>query len=364
MKTIKVNLDKKTASSYEIRIGKGILDRMLLVLAKNFKAAHYVIVTDDNINGPYGQALQDAMTKAGKKVSLLEIPAGESYKNMATVMDLAARLLVRGADRGALLIALGGGVVGDLTGFVASIYMRSIPYIQVPTSLVGQVDSSIGGKTAVDFPQGKNLLGTFYQPRAVFVDVDFLKTLPEKEFQNGLAEVIKYGVIEDEKFFKLLEQEMKAIKSREPELLLKIIETCCRIKKSIVEIDEREQGLRRILNFGHTLGHALETTSKFALSHGEGVALGMIAAAKLSEKMKYLPEGNALRLEQLIEKAGLPTKIDSSLKTGEIISALKSDKKKRNDVVHFVLIKNIGLPFISDNVDERLIGDILEEMKA
>ena len=267
---------------------KGILDRMILLIAKNHKAARYVIVTDSNVNRLYGQTMLDALTEAGLKASIMEIPAGESSKNISTVMDIAGRLLACGADRGTLLIALGGGVVGDLTGFIASVYMRSVPYIQIPTTLVGQVDSAIGGKTAVDLPQGKNLLGTFYQPRAVFADLNFLDTLPEKEFNNGLAEIIKYGIIEDEKMFKLLEENMDAVKSRDSAHLLKIIETCCRIKKSIVEIDEREQGLRRILNFGHTLGHALEAVSDYALSHGEGVALGMIAAAKLSVKMHYL----------------------------------------------------------------------------
>jgi len=364
MRSLKVNLDKKSLSSYEIRIGKGIIDRMLLLIAKNHKAARYVMVTDSNVGRLYGQAMLDAMTQAGMKASLVEIPAGESSKNMATVMDIAARLLALGADRGTLLIALGGGVVGDLTGFIASVYMRSVPYIQIPTTLIGQVDSSIGGKTAVDLPQGKNLLGTFYQPRAVFADVKFLETLPEKEFQNGLAEIIKYGIIEDEKLFKLLEEDMEAVKGRDPERLLKMIETCCRIKKSIVEIDEREQGLRRILNFGHTLGHALEASSKYELSHGEGVALGMIAAAKLSVKMQYLPEGESIRVERVIERAGLPTRMDAALATDAIISRLKSDKKKKDDVVHFILIKKIGMPFVSGSVSDRMIGDVLEEMKA
>jgi 3-dehydroquinate synthase len=364
MRSLKVNLDKKTLSSYEIRIGKGIIDRMVLLIAKNHKAERYVIVTDSNVNRLYGQAMLDAMTQAGMKTSLMEIPAGEFSKNMATVLDIAARLLDLGADRGTLLIALGGGVVGDLTGFVASVYMRSVPYLQIPTTLIGQVDSSIGGKTAVDLPQGKNLLGTFYQPRAVFADVNFLETLPEKEFQNGLAEIIKYGIIEDEKLFKLLEEDMEEVKGRDAAWLLKIIETCCRIKKSIVEIDEREQGLRRILNFGHTLGHALEASSKYALSHGEGVALGMIAAAMLSVKMQYLSADDSLRIEHVIMRAGLPTRIDQVFKTDAVIGRLKSDKKKKDDVVHFILIKKIGMPFVSGSISERMISDVLEEMKA
>lgn len=364
MKTLKVNLDKKTSSSYEIRIGKGILDRMILLVAKNQKAARYVIITDSNVNRLYGQTILDAMTQAGLNASIFEIPAGESFKNIATVMDIAGKLIACGADRGTLLVALGGGVVGDLTGFIASVYMRSVPYIQIPTTLVGQVDSSIGGKTAVDLPQGKNLLGTFYQPRAVFADLNFLDTLPQKEFNNGLAEIIKYGIIEDEKMFKLLEENMDAIQSRDSAYLLKIIETCCRIKKSIVEIDEREQGLRRILNFGHTLGHALEAVSGYALSHGEGVALGMIAAAKLSAKMHYLPEDELARVKKVIAGSGLPAKIPASFVSDTVIARLKSDKKKKNDVIHFVLIKKIGMPFVNSSVSDKMIEDVLEEMKA
>ncbi len=364
MKTLKVNLDKKTLLSYEIRIGKSIIDRMILLIAKNHKATRYVIVTDSNVNRHYGQILLTSMIQAGMQASLMEIPAGEPSKNIATVMDITGKLLASGADRGTVLIALGGGVVGDLTGFIASVYMRSIPYIQIPTTLVGQVDSAIGGKTAVDLPQGKNLLGTFYQPRAVFADVNFLNTLPDKEFNNGLAEIIKYGIIEDEKMFKFLEENMDAVKSRDSDHLLKIIETCCRIKKSIVEIDEREQGLRRILNFGHTLGHALEAVSDYALSHGEGVALGMIAAAKLSVKMNYLSEGELIRVEKIITRAGLPAKIPASFVAGKVIARLKTDKKKKDDQVHFVLVKKIGMPFVSASVSEELIENVLEEMKA
>lgn len=364
MKTLKVNLDKKSLSSYDIRIGKDIIDRVILLVQKNHKATRYVIVTDSNVNRLYGQTVLDAMSQAGLKASLLEIPAGESSKNMATVMEISGKLLALGADRGTLLVALGGGVIGDLTGFIASVYMRSVPYIQIPTTLIGQVDSAIGGKTAVDLPQGKNLLGTFYQPRAVFVDLNFLDTLPDKEFNNGLAEMIKYGVIEDEKLFKTLEENMDAVKSRDSVLLLKMIETCCRIKKSIVEIDEREQGLRRILNFGHTLGHAFETVSNYELSHGEGVALGMVAAARLSVKKHYLPESDLTRLERVIAQAGLTVRIRAALDPKDILESLKMDKKKKDDQVQFVLVKKIGMPFVSGSVGEQLINDVLEEMKA
>lgn len=364
MRSLKVNLDKKTSSSYEIRIGKGIVDRMILLIAKNHQAPRYGILTDSNVNRIYGQKMLSAFTDAGLNASIIEIPAGESSKNISMLVDVAERLLALGADRGTVLIALGGGVVGDLTGFIASVYMRSVPYIQIPTTLIGQVDSSIGGKTAVDLPQGKNLLGTFYQPDAVFADLDFLDTLPEKEFANGLAEIIKYGVIEDDKMFKLLEENMDAVRSRDQALLIKLIETCCRIKKSIVEIDEREQGLRRILNFGHTLGHALEAVSDYTLSHGEGVALGMVAAAKMSVNLNHLPEKELIRIESMIEQAGLPTKIPASFVPEDVIARLKMDKKKKDNQIHFVLVKKIGMPFVSGSVGDQHVSDVLEEMKA
>ncbi|MRR15181.1 MAG: 3-dehydroquinate synthase [Deltaproteobacteria bacterium] len=364
MRTLKVNLDKKTLSSHDIRIGRNILDRMILLVAKNHKAARYVIVTDSNVNPIYGQALLGAMRQAGLPAAVLEIPAGEASKTMSTVLEITGRLLALGADRETLLVALGGGVVGDLTGFIASVYMRGVPYIQIPTTLIGQVDSAVGGKTAVDLPQGKNLLGTFYQPRAVFVDLDYLTTLPPKEYQNGLAEIIKYGMIEDDKLFKFLEENMEEIKNRDAGHLAKIVETCLRIKKSIVEIDEREQGLRRILNFGHTLGHALEAASDYTLSHGEGVALGMIGAARLSAKMHYLPDKDLDRLEKVIAAAGLPTRIGAAPDLPTVIDRLKMDKKKKDDVVHFVLVKKIGLPFINGGISDGMIAGVLEEMKA
>jgi 3-dehydroquinate synthase len=241
--------------------------------------------------------------------------------------------------------------------------MRSVPYIQIPTTLVAQVDSSIGGKTGVDLPHGKNLLGTFYQPCAVFASLSFLDTLSEKEFNNGLAEVIKYGIIDDEEMFRALECNMDAIKSKDSKLLLSIVETCCRIKKSIVEIDEKEQGLRRILNFGHTMGHALETISRFTITHGEGVAMGMAAAARISEKMGYLESNETKRIEALIRQAGLPVKIPKSLDGEKIMALMKMDKKKKGDIVHFVLLKKIGMPFINGHIEHKMITAVIEEMK-
>lgn len=363
MRSIKVNLDKKTLSSYEIRIGYKIIDRMALIIAKNHKAGRYVLITDNSVGSIYAKQMMDSLKDVGLNINRIEFPAGESSKNINTVLDIVGKLLELGADRSTMLIALGGGVVGDMVGFIASIYMRGIPYIQIPTTLIGQVDSSIGGKTAIDLPHGKNLLGTFHQPRAVFADLIFLETLPEKEFDNGLAEIIKYGIIDDEKMFRLLEDNMDAVKSRDSSLLLNLVENCCRIKKSIVEIDEKEQGLRRLLNFGHTLGHAIEAASKYAISHGEGVALGMIAAARISEKKKYLDTAQVKRIEAIILMAGLSGKIPQNFSADDIISRLAMDKKKKDDVVHFVLLKKIGMPFVNGGIENKLIYDVIEGMK-
>jgi 3-dehydroquinate synthase len=363
MRSIKVNLDKKYSCSYEIRIGSGILDRIALLIAKNHKAGRYVIITDDNVERLHGKNFLSVLKNIGLGVDLISFPAGESSKNIGTILDISDKLLKLGADRATCLIALGGGVVGDMVGFIASVYMRGVPYVQIPTSLVAQVDSAIGGKTAIDLPSGKNLLGTFYQPADVLVDLNFLNTLPAKEFENGLAEIIKYGIIDDEKMFILLEENMDAIKQKDPAMLLKIVENCCRIKKAIVEIDEREQGLRRILNYGHTLGHALEAVSDYKLSHGEGVALGMIAAARISAKNNYLDAQEATRIEKLIGLANLPVKIPASLQAEEIIKRLQMDKKKKGDTIHFVLLKKIGMPFISGGLDKEIIGEVIEEMK-
>ncbi|HUN54170.1 MAG TPA: 3-dehydroquinate synthase [Smithella sp.] len=363
MRTVKVALNKKCLSSYEIHAGPDILDRTILLIAKNHKAAHYAVITDDCVGGLYGQKFLDGLKGIGLNAFLIEFPAGETSKNIDTVLHIAGKLIEAGADRETCLIALGGGVVGDIAGFVASIFMRGVPYIQIPTTLVAQVDSSIGGKTGVDLPHGKNLLGTFYQPRAVFANLSFLETLPEKEFNNGLAEIIKYGIIDNEKMFHDLESNIDAIKSKDRKLLLNLVESCCRIKKSIVEIDEKEQGLRRILNFGHTLGHALESISQYTITHGEGVALGMTAAARISEKIGCLKSDETRRIEALISQAGLPVKIPESLDHDKIVARLRMDKKKKGDIIYFVLLKKIGMPFIDGNIKPELIAAVIEEMK-
>ena len=363
MKKIKVNLDKKSSNSYEICIGYDILDRISLMIAKNQPASRYIIITDSNVSALYGTVLLNKLKDMELKADLIEFPAGERSKNITTALGVIEKMLKIGADRHSILIALGGGVVGDMTGFIASLYMRSLPYIQIPTTLMAQVDSSIGGKTAVDLPEGKNLLGTFYQPRNVFIDLKFLETLSDSEFNNGLVEVIKYGIIEDAGFFHFLEMHMDQIRKRHNNVLEKIVEVSCKIKKGIVEIDEKEKGLRRILNFGHTIGHAIEAASRYMVSHGEAVALGMVAAVRISERLYDLPAEDRTRVERLLGAAGLSGYIPQTIALEEILSRLKMDKKKDGHTIHFVLLKKIGMPFVNGGVPEEVLRDVMEELR-
>ena len=359
MNRIKVNLDKRTAASYEIYIGEDILDRMGLIIARNSWASRYFIITDSNVSTPHGERVHATLRDMELKVDMIDFPAGEASKNFQTNLHIVDRMLDLGADRTSALIALGGGVVGDITGFIASIYMRGIPYIQVPTTLLAQVDSSIGGKTGIDLPEGKNILGTFYQPKGVFIDLAFLKTLTPREFGSGLAEIVKYGIIDDPELFSSLEVQAEAIRNRDMSLLEKIIGRSCRIKKGIVEIDEMEKGIRRILNFGHTIGHAIEAESGYSISHGDAVSMGMVASTIISERLKYLRSGDRERIISLIRAIGLPDRIPKTLSPGGILSRIKRDKKKEEDTIHFVLVKKIGIPFVNGGVPEGLIGEII-----
>lgn len=364
MKTLKVNLDRKKDLSYEIHIGEEILDRMAMILARNDWAERYVIITDTRIDALHGDKVQSALEKGDLRIDRIAIEPGEASKKIETVVAITERMLALGADRHTGMIALGGGVVGDLAGFAASIFMRGIPVIQVPTTLLAQVDSSIGGKTGVDTVAGKNLLGTFHQPKAVFSDIAFLSTLPDKEFRNGLAEVIKYGAIEDPELLNDVEAAASTSTLREAAFLERIIESACRIKKGIVELDEREQGLRRILNFGHTVGHAIEAASGYSLTHGEAVAIGMVAAATLSGKRHNLPADEGRRVDSAVRVAGLPDRIPKALALDDIRARMATDKKKHGDVVHFVVLKRLGVPFIDGGIPAELVHETLEGLRA
>lgn len=364
MKTLKLNLENRTSRSYEIHIGEGILDRMGMILARNNWAGRYVIVTDRTIDALHGNPVQEALEKYDLRVERIAVEPGEAAKEIGTVLAVTERLIALGADRRTALVALGGGVIGDLTGFAASLYMRGIPVIQVPTTLLAQVDSGIGGKTGVDTKAGKNLLGSFHQPKGVFIDIAFLRTLPAEQFISGLAEVIKYGAIEAPELLDDLEAAAAAGALRETAFLERIITAACRIKKGIVELDEKDLGLRRILNFGHTVGHACEAASGYALSHGAAVAIGMIAATSIAERLCRLPAEDAARIAAVIRAVGLPGRIPGNLALDQILSRIGLDKKKDGGSVPFVLLKKLGIPFLDGGIPEGILKNTLEGLRA
>jgi 3-dehydroquinate synthase len=363
MKKLKLSIERKDTIAYDIIIGYDIMDRVGLLLSKEYGKLRCIMLADTNIAKLYGEEILGRFHEMGLNVTLITVAAGEATKNTETALFVMTEMLKLGADRSSVLIALGGGVIGDMTGFIASVFMRGIPYIQIPTTLMAQVDSSIGGKTAVDLPEGKNLIGTFYQPQAIYIDLKFLETLPDKEMKNGLAEIIKSGIIEDIGLFNLLESEAKAIRERDRKVLAAVIEKACRVKKGIVELDEREKGLRRILNFGHTLGHAVEAESRYEISHGEAVSIGMVAATRMSEKLYDLPIRDRERIEALIAAIGHPTRIPAALSTDGILGRLKMDKKKVGNTIHFVLLKKIGFPFVNGGIAENILRDVIEELR-
>ncbi|MBN2568379.1 MAG: 3-dehydroquinate synthase [Deltaproteobacteria bacterium] len=364
MNRIRVNMGQPAGVSYDICIGNNILDRMGLVIQKMNCADRYIIISDSTVSALHGNAFMEILREMNLTVDLITFPAGEKSKDIEQIISIVRQMIALGADRNTALIAMGGGVTGDIVGFIASIYMRSIPCIQVPTTLLAQVDSSIGGKTGIDLPDGKNLLGTFSQPKMVLTDLHFLDTLPESEFNNGLAEIVKYGIVDDMELFQLLENGVEDIKRRNIELLATIVGRSCRIKKEIVEMDEHDLGLRRILNFGHTIGHAIESASGYSISHGNGVSIGMIGAARISEKLNYLATNDRVRIEALISTLGLLDHISESVETATILSRMKTDKKKKGDAIHFVLLKKLGMPFVNGSVEEGIIRETIEELRS
>ena len=354
--TITVGLGER---SYPILVGRNILPDIGPDLAGRALAKRYGVISDDRVAGLYGKELLASLAGASIPAELITFPRGEESKNLQTIADLASILAARGFDRGDGLIALGGGVTGDITGFLASIYMRGIPFVQVPTTLLAQVDSSVGGKTGVDIPQGKNLVGTFYQPGAVYIDTEVLQTLPEQELLGGLAEVIKYGVIADAEFFGFLRDNRDRILGLDEQTISRVIIRCCEIKANVVEQDEKEGGLRRILNFGHTIGHAIEAASDFTLIHGLAVAMGMCAAADLAVHSAGLPAAEAARIRKLIADYGLPTDIPAAFDRQRIKGYLKTDKKTVGGRVFFVLPTETGKVVVTDEVAENDIDTVL-----
>lgn len=351
MRELRINLKEKT---YPLYIERGLLDR----IGKEIKSIYtdkgikdvsankkVIIVTDKNVDKFYGNKVKESLEESGFMFFKVVIEPGEKSKSMEELIKLYNELLDIGVTRGDLIIALGGGVVGDLTGFAASTFLRGIPYIQIPTSLLAQIDSSIGGKVAVDLPRGKNLVGSFYHPEAVFIDPNVLDTLDKRFLYDGMGEVIKYGCIKDkELFYNLMEYDDKELLSN----MENIIYTCCSIKKKVVEKDEKDTGDRMLLNFGHTIGHAIEKYYNFEkYTHGEAVALGMYIITKKSEEMKLTKEGTAVLIAKVLNRHNLEHEINLEDKDS-ILSAISLDKKNKGEFINIVLLRDIGDSFIHE----------------
>lgn len=354
--TIQVGLGER---SYPIIIGTGILGQIGTLLKAADIAKRYGLISDDRVAALYGDKVLATLQESGVRAELFTFSHGEASKCLQTVGDLASRLVEHGFNRRSGLVALGGGVTGDITGFLASIYMRAIPFVQIPTSLLAQVDSSVGGKTGVDIPQGKNLIGTFYQPRAVYIDIDVLQTLPKDEFLGGMAEVIKYGASINADFFDWLQQNRDAILALDPAVIIPMIRRCCEMKAAVVEQDEQEGGLRRILNFGHTIGHAVEAASGYQLIHGYAVAIGMRAVADLAVRSGFTKPAVAERISDLLQQFGLPIKIPTQYDRSVLRQFMLTDKKAHNGRLVFVVPVDIGKVQITDQIDDAALDAVL-----
>jgi 3-dehydroquinate synthase len=348
------------ANTYDILIGPGLLTELGEDLKSNVPALRYIIITDSNVEDYLGADLIGLLQQAGIRVELLSFAAGERSKNMDTIADLACRMIDMGADRQTAILALGGGVVGDVAGFLASIYMRGVPLVQIPTTLLAQVDSSVGGKTGVDLPEGKNLLGTFYQPKRVYADIGVLTTLPQAEIRNGLAEVVKYGMIRNPELFDFLEEKWQDVINLEPHATAHIVFNSCSIKADVVSADEREGDLRRILNFGHTVGHAVEAAAHYQIPHGEAVSMGMVVVSRISVAKGLMPAGDLERLCRLLDRLNLPKEIPANLSGKELIDFLQHDKKAKSGRPHFVLSRGIGQILITDDVSKEEVAAAIE----
>lgn len=337
MRTLTVGLDDR---SYPIHIGEQLLDRPEL-LTPHLAGRQVCVVTNETVAPLYLERLHAALT--GRQIIDVVLPDGEQYKTLAQLNTVFDALLTHRHGRTTTLVALGGGVVGDMTGFAAACYQRGVGFIQIPTTLLSQVDSSVGGKTGVNHPLGKNMIGAFHQPRCVLADIDTLRTLPAREFSAGLAEVIKYGLIGDLPFYRWLQQEMDGLMARDAGLLIHAIERCCADKAAVVAADERESGLRATLNLGHTFGHAIETAQGYgAWLHGEAVAVGMVMAADLSARLGWLSAEEVDELRVLLQRAGLPIAAPGGISVDEFLALMAVDKKVLDGQLRLVLLRALG----------------------
>ena len=348
--------------SYRIFVGAGLLAQAGPEISRLGVGRKLALVTDPAIQALYGEVVTRSLAGAGFEVTTVLLPEGERAKTLEVAAQTWDRLLEAGLDRGSAVVALGGGAVGDLAGFVAATYMRGMHFVQLPTTLLAQVDASIGGKTAIDHPRAKNLIGAFHQPRLVLADTGALQTLPEREYRSGLAEVIKHGIVLDAAYFDEVERSAAALAKREPETLERIVAGSCRLKASVIERDEQESELRHVLNYGHTIGHAIEAVTGYArFAHGEAVSLGMVAEAGVAERLGLAATETRVRQVHLLETMGLPVR-----EVGEaperVIEAMARDKKGKEGRVPFVLAPEIGRFRIVFDVPKPVILEALAEL--
>ena len=359
MNTLHVNLGER---SYPIHIGAGLL-RAQRLLAPHIHGRQVMVVSNETVAPLYLDAVLDVL--GGFDVQSLILPDGEVYKTLETVDRVFTALLEQRFNRRCTLVALGGGVVGDITGFAAASYQRGVRFIQIPTTLLAQVDSSVGGKTGVNHPLGKNMIGAFHQPQCVIADTDTLDTLDDRQLSAGLAEVIKYGLIGDREFFDWLEERMTALRGRDPQALAFAIERSCRDKAQVVAADERESGQRALLNLGHTFGHAIEAAMGYGTwLHGEAVAAGMCMAAELSARLGWLTEADRARIERLVTQAGLPTRAPAELEAERLQGLMAVDKKVQDGGLRLVLLKAIGDARVTGDFDPAALAATLESGRA
>ncbi|MBP2654763.1 MAG: aroB [Firmicutes bacterium] len=357
-----VNVDLPTGA-YNIHIIPGEIGEIGRLVAGVGLAGKALVVSDEIVGALYGEVVLKSLKRAGCEAELICVPPGENSKDLAVAMELYTKAVMMGLDRHSPVVALGGGVVGDLAGFVAATYMRGVPFIQIPTTLLAQVDSSVGGKVAVNHPLGKNLIGAFYQPRLVLADINVLNTLPERELSAGLAEVVKYGIIADAALFKYLQDNYVGIKEKDQAVLTKIVSDSCNIKARVVEQDEKESYLRMILNFGHTIGHAVEAATEYSrYKHGEAVAIGMHGAALISYYMGLCSVQTVDSIKELLKAFELPL-VARECCADELSGFLNHDKKNVGGLINWVLINNaIGEVVIQSDVPKEVICRVLSEL--
>ena len=343
-------------SPYKVLVGEGLLRESGRLITDILKPARCALVTDSNVGPLHAEAVETSLREAGFEPVRITIPAGESSKSFEEAAKICNAMIAAGLDRSSMLVALGGGVVGDLAGFAAAIYYRSIPCIQIPTTIVAQVDSSVGGKTGINAPGGKNLIGSFHQPRLVIADTDTLRTLPPREFHEGFAEIIKHAAIRDPQMLEA---------SAELDNIAPLIARNVAIKAAIVAEDEFEtKGLRALLNFGHTIGHGIENAAGYgSLLHGEAISLGLVAACRLSVEKSGLPRTAAAQIFSALSRHHLPQKLPADISTDSILTALRKDKKFHAGAIRFVLLRNLGDAFVSDAVTVQDIERAIEGLR-